>query len=787
MSKTLIIAEKPSVASNIAHVLGANDRKDGYFEGNGYYVSFAFGHLLTLCDAKDYDEKYAKWELENYPFIPNEFKFKVIDDKGVKKQFNILKELIEKSDLVINACDSDREGEAIFYSIFSNIGIDRPVKRLWISSHTPADIKKGMKNLKDNSEMVYLQAAGYCRTILDWLIGINFTSVATLKYGNGELLNIGRVLIPTLYLIYERYKERNDFKPKDIFELNIEFENNGNKYVGTYTDGEYNKFENMSVLSDLKTKINNKDGIVSDKKVEISKKGPGKLFNLTDLQGHITSKYNGFSADKVLKIAQKLYENKYITYPRTSSRYLDDTQVNDMKRVFDSITKDIDVPGLSFNEKSSIFNSSKVDSHPALTPTYIVPTNLKEDEFIVYNEIKLRFLSQFMPLAEYENTTIITTIDNFNFITKGKVLINEGYLSLYDDFKNNDALLPNVDINSTSSLVDSHIRKSKTQPPKKYTENSLLKAMENCGKNVSDDDIEHILEGFSIGTAATRAETIKKLESVGYVNIKGKTIDITKLGISLIETLPAPKLKDVNFTGMLEKKLKDIEKGIADSYKFLDFIKKYVIKITNEIKGSDGSVDLSSSFLGKCPECGSDIKESDKVFFCTGYKKNDCKFAIWKNDKFLNKFGVKVNKSFVKKVLSDKDILIKGLKNKEGKKFDALLTFEKNDKGYYNFGFSFDFEREVIGKCPECISNVFEGDNNFYCSNKECKFVLFKNDKFLERYKKKLTKTMAKNLLKNVDSSFKVKGFYSVKKDKKFDANIKLKKNGQYWNIVFDF
>ncbi|MBU5590899.1 type IA DNA topoisomerase [Clostridium sp. MSJ-4] len=585
----LILAEKPSVARNIAEALGCKARKDGYIEGSGYIITWAFGHLLTLYDCRDYDEKLALWDFDYFPYIPEKFKYKVkndgknkkVIDKGAKKQLDIISSLINRDDIteIITATDYDREGELIALLIFQYLKVEKPIHRILINEWTPEEINKGLNNLKANSDMVTLQEAGVSRQLADWVIGINFTAVATMKYtrGRGNLLNIGRVLMPTLKLIYDREMEIKNFKSEAFHELIATFENQAGSYKGKFFHGNNDKFSNKDSVVRLKEEIEGKEGRIKSKKVESKNEYPPALFNLSNLQGFITSKFNGWTADKVLKVAQSLYEKKYITYPRTESTALEESLKDKAKNVLEVLKKQLPFKDeIIFNESKKVFNNEKVESHSAIIPTYVIPKGLDKEEWEVYNSIKNRFVSQFMEPAQYENTEIITAVQGEKyerlFSTKGRILKNKGWLKLYDEEKKEE-LLPPVNENEEVKIEDIKVTSKKSKPPAHYTEKTLLKAMETCGKgNKSQEGEEEdstILYGYSIGTAATRAETINKLKFAGYIVTKGKSLLITDIGSKLIESFPVKELMDTDYTGRLEKKLYDMEKGNYNKDEFL--------------------------------------------------------------------------------------------------------------------------------------------------------------------------------------------------------------------------
>ena len=719
----VILAEKPSVAKTIASFLGAKTRRDGYFEGNGYIVTYAFGHLVSLYDMKDYDkEKYSgSWKMTNFPFIPaDKFKFKVDDSK--QKQFNIIKELLNREDVeyVINATDNDREGELIAFLIFLLAKNKKPVKRILVNEWTPQDITRGLENLKDEEDMRNLQAAGYTRLITDWLIGINFTSVATLKYGNGKLLNIGRVILPTVKLVYDRDMEIKNFVPKTYFEIEGNFKCANGTYKGKLIKGKETKFDTEEEAMAVIDSITSKNGVISSKKVTKSKEYAPKLFSLTSLQGHITSKYSHFTSDKVLSVCQSLYEGKgkggYITYPRTDSVYLEESLTDKASQTLNRLKSGLPYEDkIKFAKTKRVFDSSKVDSHSAIIPTYIVPNSLTPDEQIVYQAIKDRFIANFMPPAEYENTEIKTDVDDSVFLTKGKVLKVKGYLEVYNKEQKND-LLPSMEKGENVEVLEILPIKKQTTPPKSYTEDTLLKAMKNCGKNVDDEDL--VLAGFSIGTSATRGDVLKKIAQVGYVNKKGKSYYITDLGINLVEIFPVKDLFDVDYTGKLEKSLSGIQKGKFSRKEYLLNIMNFIVKNVNlikydapkkintdayvydpktkkalsksqlEAKATKASSKKSSSktdntSLGKCPVCGSDVVETDKGFLCTNYQ--TCKYGIFKDDKYLALYKKKPNKTMVKSILKKGEAKVKSLTDKNGNKFDAILTYQKNQNGYFSW------------------------------------------------------------------------------------------------------
>ena len=714
----VIIAEKPSVAKNIADAFKIKTRKDGYFEGNGYYITWAFGHLLQLYDAKDYDESMKGWRFEKFPFIPEHFLYKVksdsvnrsIEDKGAKKQLGIIKSLIDRQDVdaVISATDFDREGQVIADEIFDYFKVEKPIYRLLLNEWTPDEVKKGMNSLKDNKEMQSLQDAGIGRQWSDWIIGINLTSVSTLKYKfeENKTINIGRVLLPTLKIIYDRDKEIENFKATTYYKLISNFKSSNNEeFEGLYYENETEKFDKKEDLSKLIPLLEAGTAKIIDKQTESKKEYPPYLFNLSNLQGYITSKYKGWTSDKVLKVAQSLYEKKLTTYPRTASVVLEESLKDRAKKVLETLKAGLPYENeIKFTTSKRIFDSSKVESHSAITPTYIKPSGLSADEKIVYEAIKNRFIMQFMPVAQFEETKVTLKADNPEvkgiFISKGKVKLVEGWKKV-EKIESKDVILPKVEIDETVDITKSKVSSVTKKPPKHHTEKTLLRVMETCGKGVegkedSEEMMQAILSGFSIGTPATRAETIKKLKDIGYLKTKGKSLICTELGRNIVEIFPVKELLDLEYTGRLEKTLSDIEKGKFAKADFMNLIKDFTVKSVESIKKDTGALsrfkveipkDVES--LGPCPVCGNPIIEGEKGFGCSNWK-NGCKFTIWKDDKYINSFGKKVSREMVELLLKNGKVGFRNLKSKKGNTFSAYFRYEKNEEtGYFNWKIEF--------------------------------------------------------------------------------------------------
>ena len=576
-----------------------------------------------------------------------------------------------------------------------------------------------MNNLKPNSEMKPLQDAGIGRQMADWVIGINLTSVATLRYGgNGKdrkTLNIGRVLLPTLKIIYDRDKEIENFQATSYYKLAANFKSKDNiEFEAMYYEKNSEKFEKKEDLDKISKLLVGKTGVVVNKEIEKKKEYPQSLFNLSNLQGYITSKYKVWTSDKVLKVAQSLYEKKFTTYPRTGSVALDESLKDKTRKVLESVKKGLPYEDqIKFVDNKRIFDNSKVESHSAITPTYIKPTGLSKDEEIVYTAIKNRFIMQFMPVAEFEETKITLKVHDENipgeFISKGKVEIIKGW-RIVEKIDTKDTILPLVEKDENLDVTGSKVNKVTKKPPKHHTEKTLLRVMETCGKGFKDgkedkdeDDetkseemMKAILSGFSIGTPATRAETIKKLKDIGYIQTKGKSLIATELGRTIVEIFPAKELLDLEYTGRLEKTLSDIEKGKFKKEDFLNLIYSFTNESVEKIKNDTSllhkfkvEVPEGAEEIGKCPVCGNPVIEGEKGFGCTNWK-NGCKYTIWKNDKFIEAMGKKVTKEMVELLLKNGKVGFRNLKSRKGTYFSAYLRYEKDEKsGYYNWKMEF--------------------------------------------------------------------------------------------------
>lgn len=678
----LIICEKPNIASDIAKVLNAKPRR-GYYESDKYLISNASGHLYELFSIEDYTgQGDGSWNLDQLPFIPSTFRWKALPN--AKENIATLKMLMNRATMVINAMDYDREAELIFYEIDQDLQINVPIKRLLITSHTEKDVKKGLNNLADR--MVNLEMAALIRSVIDWILGINYTRAFTLKTGNNVTLSVGRVMLPTLNLLYIRNNDIKNFIPEAYYTLDAEFNSGNTRYTGKLLEeNTLAKYDQKNEIDALKETLSKREFSITSKTTETRNEYPGTLYSLTLLQKEITNKYKDFTSDKVLEIAQKLYEHKYTTYPRTDSKHLDDTQVEDAKESLQAI---LTLPEYSrfseevhFHNDKRTFDSSKVSSHPALMPTDHIPDMeaLNDKEKIIYNAIASRFLMHFLPAAEYEETLIITSAGDHHFRTKEKIRKVPGWQKLLEK-QPEDCSATLLDIaEGITVAANLDVQSGKTSPPKKYGEGDLIGAMETCGEKVNDDEV---LKGFTMGAASTRAETIKKLLKYNYAEKSGTKITITSLGEKVIEAFPIKEILDVTFTGRIEKVLKSIEKGEVDGEVFMERMTKFFVDTMAILKNADVPViEKEYEMIGECPECGSKIFDKGKVYKCDN---KDCKVIIYKNDKVLEPYKKTVTKTVAKQLIKTKKSKMKSLIDPSNKsKFDAEIIFTTNSVGNY--------------------------------------------------------------------------------------------------------
>jgi DNA topoisomerase-3 len=591
----LCIAEKPSVGKEIARIMGATNRRDGFFEGNGYLISWTFGHLCTLKAPDDYSDDWKRWDLNFLPMIPPKFQLKVIDNGGVAKQFNTLKSLMEQCTEVVNCGDAGIEGELIQRWVLAKASNTKPVKRLWISSMTDEAIKEGFDNLKDGKEYDLLYAAGNARAIGDWLLGMNASRLYTVKYANGKgVLSIGRVQTPTLALIVNRYNEIQNFKPEIYWELKTTYR----AVIFNSTKRKFTAKEDANkILEEIKNCLFE---IVSSTKKNANE-SPLPLFDLTSLQVECNKKLN-FSADDTLKHLQKLYESKLVTYPRVDTTYLPENMYPKIKGILENMqpyaqfTKSVlDKP---IRKSKKVFDDKKITDHHAIIPTGVIPpSGMYLPEKQIYDIIARRFIAAFYPDCIVSNTIVLGDVSGNEFSATGKVILEEGWRVLYpkkdaansEDKDDEEQLMP-LFVKGEKGEHTPDLQEKQTQPPKMHTEASLLRAMETAGKQVDDPELRELMKENGIGRPSTRANIIETLFKRNYVVRQRKNLVPTITGIQLIKTINNELLKSVELTGIWERKLRQIEKGEYDPHLFLTEMKEMVSDLTKEVKYEQGSL-----------------------------------------------------------------------------------------------------------------------------------------------------------------------------------------------------
>lgn len=593
------ITEKPSVGRDIARILGANTNKGGYYEGNGYCVTWTYGHLCTLKEPADYTPGWKSWSLGQLPMIPPRFGIKLIDQPSIKKQFEVIKDLIERCDSVINCGDAGQEGELIQRWVMQKAGCHKPVKRLWVSSLTDEAVREGFARLKEDKEVEPLYTAGLCRAIGDWILGINATRLYTLKYRTNvpdrrnSVLSIGRVQTPTLALVVNRQLEIENFKPQDYWELKTLYRNTLFSAQNKGFDKEEDGQKLLDSIKDLPLEITG----VEKKK---GKESPPRLFDLTSLQVECNKKF-GLSADETLKTIQSLYEKKLTTYPRVDTTYLTDDIYPKCKGILNSLQGAYgellqEIRGQKLRKSKKVFDNSKVTDHHAIIPTgQPLPDSLSKPEKQVFHTIALRFIAAFFPDCSFEQTVVKAKAGRVAFKATGKVITDPGWKKVYEWRKNagksaedddssqkddsGENLLPVFTVGESGPHKPRLVKKT-TQPPKYFTEGTLLKAMETAGQLVDDDDLRDALKANGIGRPSTRAAIIEILYKREYIRKERKSIRATQAGIDLISLIQEDLLKSAKLTGIWENRLRRIERGDYSAEEFISQLKSMVQGIT---------------------------------------------------------------------------------------------------------------------------------------------------------------------------------------------------------------
>lgn len=759
------IAEKPSVAKEIANVIGANDRRDGYFEGNGFQVTWTFGHFCTLFPPEDYNPRWKFWNLDSLPMLPKRFETKVMDDKGVKKQFSVIKELFDKASLVINCGDAGQEGELIQRWVIKQAEYKGPVQRLWISSLTSEAIKEGFKKLKPASDFDNLYYAGSSRAIGDWLLGMNATRLYTLKYGGyKQVLSIGRVQTPTLAMLVNRHNEIENFQPKPYWELQTEYRDT----VFNNTEG---KFFTKEDGEKLLNKVSGKDLFISGIEKKDGKEYAPKLFDLTSIQVYCNNKF-GFTAEATLKLVQRLYEMKVVTYPRVDTTFLPNdmypkiTGILQGLRSYSKFTETL--LGNKIRKSAKVFNDKKVTDHHAIIPTG-EQKSLGSDEQKVYDIIVRRFIAVFYPDCKVAKTEINAEVEEVKFVAKGKQIIEDGWRVLFQKEKktgdeedkedDEENLLPNFQKGEHGPHKPSFLEKA-TKAPNNYTEASLLRAMETAGKQVDDDELRDLMKANGIGRPSTRANIIETLFKRKYTLRRKKQVLPTEMGIQLINTIQNQLLKSAELTGQWEKQLKEIEDGDFSAVQFIQNMKKMVDDLVYEVRMEENKARLSAvseskpkkaqtktGLIGtKCPKCKEGILLKGKSSYGCSQWKEGCKMRL----PFV----------FMEKKLTEKQ-LQRLIDKKSTTKIKGFVLNDKKADGILvlNSDFEIEFEEKTANPkktekkmpvCPKCgKGQLIKGKTAYGCSEWKsgCDFKFTFEDIRLKAKGKTLSKELVLEII----------------------------------------
>lgn len=742
--KTLVIAEKPDMGRTIAAVIEPKAKNNrSYLEGEQYIITWAIGHLLGLAEPDAYDPKYKRWNFSDLPILPDHFK--IVPNPKTKDQLKIIGELSKRSDKIVNACDAGREGQYIFALIQQQLKMTQPVRRLWISDLTAESIAKGFAELKDSSEFANLTIAARARSEADWLVGMNASRAFTTKHK--ELLSVGRVQTPVLALIYDRQKEIESFDSLTYYEIKAEFQQQERSYSGSWQGDRMTDKEKADLIAN---KVRGKEGRITEYEVKDTKEYPFKLYDLTLLQREANAKY-GYSAKKTLDIAQALYEkHKVITYPRTSSNYVTEQNIEGMHKALHMLKStgyqelaSGAHPNLVHKNNKSICNPSRVEDHHAILPTLKRAGTLSSEEQNVYDLVIRRFLSQFYPPAEYKQHTVLTEVEGETFKTNVKQLVSLGWKVCQgteearkssargkkkDEEEEAEELVSepfSVDPGHHVLCKSSEVKEKATQPPKAYTEGTLLKAMESAGKQLENEELREVMKDAGLGTPATRAATIERLKKVGYITMQGKRITVTPKGrtaVELIRHAGVELLTSPEMTGQWERRLHQISKGEAAGEKFMENVKKFTVSIIEKVRSQpkasaslfegeanptgrrsagtrqgegsasartrkgkpsgDSGLKVSASApaeriaLGTCPRsgCGGQLIEGKKGYGCTHFKQG-CGFVIWKEYS-----GKKISHSMLASLVEKGQTQLLSFKDGE-REYKARIMLQDKEKG----------------------------------------------------------------------------------------------------------
>lgn len=765
----LCIAEKPSVAREIAQVIGAHEKKIGYYEGNGYQVSWTFGHFCTLKEPHEYNPSWKPWNLSYLPILPPVYEIKLIKNKGVKEQFDIIKYLVKNCDSVINCGDAGQEGELIQRWVLEHANNTKPIQRLWISSLTNEAIKDGFSKLKDGADFDRLYHAGKSRAIGDWVLGFNATRLYTLRYGNGkQVLSIGRVQTPTLAMIVSRQKEIENFKPSPFWVLQTEYKN-------TLFNAESGKFENFEKAKKQLALISHSDFEIISNETKKGKESPLRLFDLTSLQVSCNNRFN-LSAEETLKTIQSLYEKKLCSYPRVDTTFLPTDVYPKIEgilrglKVYSSITAPL--IGKPIRKSKKVFNDKKVTDHHAIIPTGQNPSSgLTYNEKMVYDLITKRFIAAFYPDCIVSNTTVKGQSNTVLFKTTGKQILDLGWRIVYSKNSNDsdDNIMPDF-VKGEKGAHTPSLEEKITKAPSWHTEASLLRAMETAGKQVEDEEMRDLMKENGIGRPSTRAAVIETLFRRKYIVKQKKKLIATPMGVQLIDTIQNELLKSPKLTGQWEKKLRDIEQGNYNAQVFLKEMEGLVTKVVKDVKNQQSVNRFSTADMKvrkkidtpTCPKCKTgNILKGKTAYGCSEYKKG-CHFVIQ-----FEQYHKKLSEKQIFQLISKKKTnWMKDFITKESRVEGRLLMNKE-------FQVELEVKEEAILKCPCCKEGtILKGKNAFGCNRFKsgCKTIIP-----FEILGKKLTNTQIKNLILKGQSSL-IKGLL-IKGEKK---NAKLKFNANF-------
>jgi len=682
----LVLAEKPSVAQSIAKVLGVNKREDGYLEGNGYIVSWCVGHLVELAEPESYDEKYNKWRYADLPIFPTDWKYEV--SPGTKKQFGVLKKLMARDDVTSLVCatDAGREGELIFRLVYHKAGCRKPFERLWISSMEDSAIREGFENLRSGTEYDALYEAALCRERADWIVGINATRLFSTLYG--QTLNVGRVMTPTLAMAVMREAAISAFKPEPFYTVQLEL------------DGFTAASERFKKKTDADAVCNQCEGSVIVTKADCKEKNekPPALYDLTSLQRD-ANRVLGFTAQQTLDYTQNLYEKKLVTYPRTDSRYLTDDMAPGLEALVSATFHAFPVDGVDNIpvHSAQVVNNKKVTDHHAIIPTKELQkcnfAELPKGELAILQLIATRLMVAVGDPHRFSETVIELECGGTKFTAKGKTVLQDGwkvFVKKNNSTKNDEKEqnLPSVSSGTELAICGKEIKEGKTSPPKHYTEDTLLQSMETAGADEMPEDVER----KGLGTPATRAGIIEKLVQKGFLERKGdkktKHLIPTHKGTALVTVMPE-QIQSPSMTAEWEEKLKLIERSEYEGEKFMTEIKDTISDLIANyevIKEAEVVLPKDGETVGRCPVCGGEVKEKSKGYFCC-----ECKFALWKNNRYFDSFGKYITAPIAKQLLKNGKAKVKGCKSKRnGKVFDATVVMSLTEEKKPTFTMTFE-------------------------------------------------------------------------------------------------